>query len=639
MGESNPSIPFIDKLVKKVYRSKSSALLVFKVECPMNEKMSQLTALVKQSMNIKDMKRTFTLLKPFLVRQWKAYLVMFILLLVDIFLTIAFAWFFGSMTDAAVKGDFSELKRLVPIGITLVVIGISSNFLSVIIETVTSNGLKKELKNHLFHHILRLPLRQVSSRRSGDMISHFTNDINNVDGVIGSSLIDLIRLPLTYIAVFVYLIQIHWKLSLLSISVAPLALLAGAYFGILLRNNSRLIHNLIGKVNSTLTESLQGFQVIRSFTLEKLLYKKYSSENEKLYELEMANAKLSGWFSSGGQLVSSTTYLVSLCLGAYYVSTGVISVGSLLTFVSLVSYLVSPLTGLAGQWAGFQWSVSALERVLDVFDEPVESDKLAEYSPLPKGISAIEFEDISFGYGEEKSVFEHFNLFVPAGETMALVGPSGAGKSTLLHLLQGLYTPRQGRIFINGIPTEEYTLAELRSSIAHVPQETFLFAGTIKENLAVARPGLSEEELIEAVKSANIYEFICSLPDGFDTEIGERGIRLSGGQKQRIAIARAILKDAPILLLDEATSALDSETEYHVKKALKNLMKGRTTIVIAHRLSTIQEADCIAVMSEGKVVQLGNHNELLNKDGLYKRLHQLQFFEEKQETKVVALNA
>jgi ATP-binding cassette, subfamily B, bacterial len=605
----------------------------------MKMRINQLAALVKQYLNLQDMKRTFKMLKPFIFRQWKAYMAMFMLLFVDIFLTIAFAWFFGNMTDAAVMSDFTELRRLIPIGIILVLIGIASNFFSIIIETVTSNGLKRDLKNHLFHHILRLPFRQVSSRRSGDMISHFTNDINSVDGVVGSSLMDLLRLPLTYIAVFIYLIQIHWKLSLISVSVAPLAIVAGVYFGLLLRNNSRLIHSLIGKINNTLTETFQGFQVIRSFTMEKLLYRKYSSANQKLYELEMENAKLSGWFSSGGQVVSSITYLISLCLGAYYVSKGVISVGSLLTFVSLVSYLVNPLTGLASQWAGFQWSVSALERVVNVLDESAESPVINEYSPLFKGLTSIEFKDVSFSYDEEKVIFDKFSLAVPKGKTLAIVGPSGAGKSTLLNLLQGLYTPLQGAILINGKCREEYTLAQLRSSIAHVPQETFLFAGTIKDNLLLARPGLSQGEIVNAVKSANIYEFILSLPNGFETEIGERGIRLSGGQKQRLAIARAILKDAPILLLDEATSSLDSETEYHVKSALKALMKGRTTIVIAHRLSTIQEADSIVVMEEGKVVQQGSHLDLLNEEGLYKRLHQLQYFENEKTTSIVAVNA
>ncbi len=605
----------------------------------MKRKIGQLVTLFQLYFNVRDMKRTFSMIKPFILQQWKAYVGMILLLFIDIFLTIAFAWFFGNITDAAVQSNFEELKKLVPIGIILVILSISSNFLNIMIETVTTNGLKRDLKNHLFHHLLRLPTAKVSSHRSGEIISHFTNDIHSVDGVIGSSLISLIRLPLIYISVFIYLMNINWKLSLLSVSVAPLAMAAGAFFGLLLRNNSRLIHSLIGNINSLLTESLQGIHVIRSFTMEKLLYKKYSSQNQDLYKLEIANAKLNGWFSSGGQIASSITYLISLCLGAYYVSQHIISVGSLLTFVNLVSHLVNPLTGLAGQWAGFQWSVSALERIVDVLEHPAESKELASYTRTEKDVKSIEFRDISFSYEENTKVFDHLDLTIPAGQMVALVGPSGAGKSTLFNLLQGFYHPQKGTILVDGRTTEDYTLAELRSSISHVPQETFLFAGTIKENLLLARPDLSNEEVIEAAKSANIYEFICSLPNGFDTEIGERGIKLSGGQKQRIAIARAILKDAPILLLDEATSALDSETEFHVKRALEHLMKARTTIVIAHRLSTIQDADLIVVMDQGKIVQMGNHYELLNQDGLYKKLNHLQFFEENQPPKLVPVNA
>lgn len=603
----------------------------------MKNRIGQLIALMKLYLNFSDMKRTFTLLKPFLFRQRKAYAGMLLLLFTDIFLTIAFAWFFGNMTDAAVRSDFNELRRLVPIGFSLVVLSIVSNFASILIETVTTNGLKKDLKNHLFHHILRLPLGKVTSQRSGEIISHFTNDINSVDGVVGSSLIDLIRLPLIYVSVFIYLLNINWKLSLLSVSIAPLAVVAGAVFGLLLRNNSRMIHDMYGKINSLLMESLQGFQVIRSFTMEKLIYNKYANQNQQLYKLEIKNAKLSGWFNSGGQIVTSITYLVSLCLGSYYVTQNIITVGSLLTFVSLVNHLVNPLTGLAGQWAGFQWSVSALERVVDVLESPTESNTLSAYSPQKDESTSIFFRDVSFGYDENNKVFEEFSLHIPSGTMVAVVGPSGGGKSTLLNLLQGFYIPQKGEIYIGGKKTEEFTLSQLRSSIANVPQETFLFAGTIKENLRLASPNLSDEQIITATKKAEIYDFIASLPDGFETEIGERGIKLSGGQKQRMAIARAILKDAPILLLDEATSALDSQTEYHVRIALESLMKDRTTIVIAHRLSTILHADIIVVLDKGKVTQIGSHEELLNKEGLYKRLHEHQFFEKKEN--VVALNA
>ncbi|TLS35563.1 ABC transporter ATP-binding protein [Pseudalkalibacillus caeni] len=591
---------------------------------------------IKQYVYIKDIKKVYSLLLPFMLKERKSYLIMLVLLGLDIALTIAFAWFFGSMTDAAVQSDFEKLKQLVPIGIILVVLSISSNFLDILMETKTRTGLKRDLKNHLFHHILRLPTSKYSTSRSGDLLSHFSNDIHSVDGLIGRSLINLIRLPIIYIAVFIYLVNINWELSLFSIAVAPIALVAGALFGWLLRNNSRLIHHLIGSISNLLTETLQGLPVIRSFTLEKQVYMDYKKKNQKLYELEMQNAKLQGWFSSGGQLVSSITYLVSLCLGAYYVSHNIISVGALLTFVNLVHHLVNPLTGLAGQWAGFQWSVSALERVINVLDAPTDSTALPTHFPIKERSAGIEFKGVSFCYEKDKLVLENIDLQIPPGKMVAIVGPSGAGKSTLLNLLQGFYLAQKGTILLNGKAKDDYTLSELRSMIAHVPQETFLFAGTVKDNLSLARPGVTEKEMIKAAKSADIYNFIMTLPEGFDTEIGERGIKLSGGQKQRIAIARAILKDAPILLLDEATSALDSKTESNIKNALDLLKEGRTTIIIAHRLSTIKKADLIVVMDEGRIIQMGRHAELLLQGGLYKQLNDMQFFEEK---KAEVLNA
>ena len=242
---------------------------------------------------------------------------------------------------------------------------------------------------------------------------------------------------------------------------------------------------------------------------------------------------------------------------------------------------------------------------------------------------------LTFSYDENKNVFTEFDLHIPAGKVVAFVGPSGAGKSTLFNLVQGFYKPQVGKILINGIPIDEFSFADLRSAIAHVPQETFLFGGTFRENLVMARPSIQEEEMVEACRSAYIHEFIQSMPDGYDTQIGERGIKLSGGQKQRIAIARAILKDAPILLLDEATSALDGETEYLVKAALDELMKNKTTLVIAHRLSTIQNADLIIVIEKGKIVQIGKHEELILQKGLYQKLNGSAFIADDQISKTV----
>jgi ATP-binding cassette, subfamily B, bacterial len=583
-------------------------------------KMKVLLNTLKPYLSIKEVQETFRLLAPFIRKYWKAYIILFLLLGIDIVLILSFAWFFGNITDAAIHSDLDRIKDLILIGITLTGLSICSNFISIYYDTVATNAVKKDLKNELLHHILRLPAGSTSKVHSGEFLSHFTNDIHSVDGVIGSSLINFIRLPFIYVAVFIYLFQINWILCLLSMVIAPIAVVSSIGFGFLLRRNSRQIHDLYGQINSVLNDIFQGLPIIRSFLMEKIFYKKHASKNELLYQLELQNAKLQGFFSAGGQLISSLSFLISISLGAYFVSSKILTVGALLTFINLVHHLVYPLTDLASKWAGFQHSVSALERIFKILDQRPESIQLPAYHHSHISGTSIEIKNVTFNYEENIHVFNNLSLVIPANQMVALVGPSGAGKSTLFNLLQGFYKPQSGEIFLNGVSSKDLTISELRGAISYVPQETYLFAGTIRENLLLAQSNVTEARMMQAAKSAHIHDFICSLPEGYDTEIGERGVKLSGGQKQRIAIARAIIKDAPILLLDEATSALDSETEHHVQKALGNLMKNRTTIVIAHRLSTIQHADLIMVMDKGEIVQTGTHQELIKINGLYKNL-------------------
>ena len=481
-----------------------------------------------------DIKNTYSLLMPFILKQWKVYLVLFILLAIDIFFTLAFAWFFGNLTEAAIRSDFDMLKKLVLIGILFTIISIVTNFAQLYFEKIALNGVKQQLQSHLFQHILCLQAGTAANIRSGDLLSYFTNDIHSVSGLAGASLINWIRLPVTYIAVLLYLIQINWILCLITLLVAPCAIIGGALFGWILKKNGREIHELVADINNTLSETFQGFQVIRSFTLERTIFRTFSRKTKDYYQLELKNAKLQGWYSSVGYLLNTGVFLFCLCLGSYFVSIQTMTVGNLLTFTNLVGYLVSPLAGLASQWAGFQRSLAAMERIIDLLEKPVASQELPSFSPTIKDVQSIHFEKLTFSYDEKKNVFDQFDLHIPVGKVIAFVGPSGAGKSTLFNLLQGFYKPQAGRIRINGIPIEELSFADLRSAIAHVPQETFLFGGTFRENLVMARPSVQEEEMIEACRSAFIHDFIQSMPDGYDTQIGERGVKLSGGQKQRI---------------------------------------------------------------------------------------------------------
>ncbi|QOR65457.1 ABC transporter ATP-binding protein [Cytobacillus suaedae] len=589
---------------------------------------------IKQYVSTKEMKRTFHLLKPYILKHRKAYLGLGLLLFVDIALTLAFAWFIGNITDAAIQSNFDRLKWLLFIGIGLCAFSITSSFWDSYVETIAINAVKKDINLDLYKHVLLLPGRNISQLHSGELVTYFTQDIHNIDAVIGRGLINIIRYPIIAIAAFCYLVQISWILSLLCLLVAPFALIGGAVFGLLLRNNSRAIFALVGKINKSLNETFHGFVVIRSFTLEKIFFKKYVKKNDELYSLELKDAKLRGLFYAGGGAVGSITYLLSIGLGAYFVTDNIISIGSLLTFLNLVNHMVYPLTGLAGQWAGYQRSVSALERIASLLDLPSDSKELPNYAPSKSINKGIELRDITFSYDNKDNVFENFTLNIPTNKVVAIVGPSGAGKSTLFNLLQGFYMPQMGSILIDDKSVEDMTMSDLRNSIAYVPQDTFLFSGTIRENLLLSRPGITELEMINATISANIHDFISTLPEGYDTEIGERGIKLSGGQKQRVAIARAILKDAPILLLDEATSALDNESEHLVKEGLNKLMRNRTTLIIAHRLTTVEHADMIIVMKEGKIVQIGQHHELIIQNGLYRDL-QKNYFSREEDMVVV----
>ncbi|MEX2461054.1 MAG: ABC transporter ATP-binding protein [Paenibacillaceae bacterium] len=580
--------------------------------------------MIKQYFPIKSIHKTFSLLFPYITQQKKAYGGLFLCLLVDISLTFAFAWFLGSITDAAVQSDLQRIKRLIPLGTSFILLSVASAYFNEYLQAVTVNAVKRDLKARLYKHILLLPTQKVENHPSGELLSHFTNDINYIDGIIGMNLMNLIKFPIISVGIFIYLAHISWQLSLLSLIVAPIAVLAGAIFGLLLRRNSSKILKLAADTNTHLNETFWGFLVIRSFTLENLFHNKYLRKNQELYSLELKDAKLRGWFHAGGDFVGSIVFLASLCLGAYFVWNNRITVGSLMSFVNLTNHLVYPLTGLAGLWAGFQRSISAVERILRVLEQPMESVDLSVDAPVKPFLKSIQIRNITFSYDGKVKILEQFHLQIPAGKVVALVGPSGAGKTTLFNLLQGFYKPQTGQILIDDCSTEFFSPSELRQYFAHVPQETYLFGGTIKENLLLARSHITDAEMMHAAMTANIHPFIMSLPDGYDTEVGERGLRLSGGQKQRMAIARAVLKDAPILLLDEATSALDSETEDHVKEALERLMKNRTTLVIAHRLSTVQHADWIIVMDKGKIVQKGRHDELIQEDGLYRRLNRMQ---------------
>ncbi len=559
---------------------------------------------------------------PLMLRYWPIYIVLFLLLFADIAITLFFTWFLSKVTDAAIAGDVAIVRMLLLFGVCMVVASALADYYETKLEYEAVNRVRRDLKLNLFTHMLRLPAKFYSKHHSGDLVSRLTNDIESTEGAIGVNLLNLVRMPLMALAAFIYLMSIHWQLSLMALLLGPAALLIGGLFGKRIRDNSRVLQACLGRVNGLLHDVFAGNSVVRAFAMEHKFAKRYEADCDEVLRLERKDAGLMAMLYAGSSTVSLASFFVSLGLGAYFVAEGTISVGLLLAFVNLIQHLLYPFSGLARQWGGLQRSLAAVERIYSVMDEAPDRDRFPAYLAPGKLHTGIRLAAVSFTYEGRSSAIRGIDLTIPAGQTVAIVGPSGAGKSTLMQLIMGFHTPDQGSIHLDDHVHHNTDPDLWRSYMSLVPQEPYLFTGTIRDNIAGGCPDAELVDIQRAANEANAHSFIMDLPDGYDTWISERGSSLSGGQRQRLTIARAILKDAPILLLDEATSSLDGETEVAVKEALQRLMQGRTTIMIAHRLSALDGADRIIVLDQGKVVEEGTHDQLIEMSGLYARLYE-----------------
>jgi len=486
--------------------------------------------------------------------------------------------------------------------------------------------IEYDMRKELFAHLQTLPFSYYDNTKTGHIMSRLVNDLRDVVELAHHGPEDLFISIVMLIGSFILLLRIEWRLTLLVFSFIPLILFFTMSKRVKMENAFRKLRTKLSDINAYLENSISGIRVVKAFTNERYEIKRFNMNNEQYKDARKETYKSMAEFLSGINITTDILNLVVISIGGYFAYRGLITAGDLLAYTMFISYFTQPIRRMANLMQQLQEGMTGFERFVEVMNikpDIVDKENAVELKDV-KG--HIQFKDVSFSYNNGgKQVLKDINIDIKPGRTVALVGPSGAGKTTLCHLIPRFYDIDSGAILVDGIDIRDIKLASLRKNIGIVQQDVFLFTGTIKENIAYGDPTKSDEEIIEAAKRASIHDFIMSLPNGYDTNIGEKGVKLSGGQKQRISIARVFLKNPPILILDEATSSLDNQTEILIQQSLEELAKGRTTLVIAHRLSTIKNADEIIVLTNNGIEERGSHEELLAKDGIYKELYESQF--------------
>ncbi|WP_454958522.1 ABC transporter ATP-binding protein [Capnocytophaga sputigena] len=501
------------------------------------------------------------------------------------------------------------------------------SYLASFFITYLRNGVLKDLRNNLYKKIVNQPIAFFSDQRKGDIMSRMIGDVNEVQNSMLSALESFIREPLTIIFSILVMLGISVKLTLFTFIFIPIAAAVISKIGKSLKKNSIAVQQEQGRFLSLIEETIGGLRVIKAFNAESIFSKRFADSSQTFNRLSNKVMNRQNLGSPMSEFLGILMIAVLLWFGGSLVLVDKTLEGTqFIAFMGLAYNILTPAKAISRASYDMRRGNAAAERILEIldYDNPI---KERENPVVIKDFTtAITLNNVTFAYAEQP-VLTNFSLEVPKGKTVALVGQSGSGKSTIANLITRFYDVNQGAILIDGVDVKDMQTASLRKLIGVVSQDSILFNDTIKNNLLIGKPNATDEELITAAKIANAYEFINDLPEGFDTNIGDAGSKLSGGQKQRLSIARAVLKNPPIMVLDEATSALDTESERLVQNALENMMKHRTSIVIAHRLSTIQNADLIVVMQKGRIVEQGTHSELIQKNGMYKRLVEMQTIE------------
>ena len=572
--------------------------------------------------------RILKYLKPY----WLQLIIVFAIIILSSVLGLLPSLITARIIDEAILGkDFALLIQLVILAIITLAVSNIVGVLESYINSWVSQRIVYDMKNEMFQHLQKMPHSFFTSEKQGDIITRMNSDISGVATVISSILTNIISNVCTVITTIVALFNIDAKLSLIGILVIPLLVLPTKSAG---KNRWQLLsksREKMDELNDVINESLSvsGSLLIKLFTQEETINKKFDAINKEVVTLSVKESRAGSWFRVVMGIFTNLGPLLIYLAGGYLIikmNDTAITVGTITATVNMINRLYRPVESLLNVSVDLTRSMALFTRIFSYLDmDPQVKNKKIVLKPSFDKKTEIEYENVEFYYSPEVPLIKNLSFFVPSGKMYAIVGPSGSGKSTVVNLLPRLYDVKDGAVKINGFDVRDIELGYLRSNIGMVTQEAYMFNGTIKENLLFAKADATMEEIENACKIANIHDFITKQPQGYDTPVGNRGLKLSGGEKQRLSIARVILKDPRILILDEATSALDSISESSIQNALDVLMKGRTSIVIAHRLSTILQADKILVISGGKIVEQGEHEELIAMNGVYKQLYETQF--------------
>jgi len=573
-----------------------------------------------------------------LLKYLKPYRFKFILGLFFLFLSsvslLAFPALLGGMVDAAQGKQTlnfipASLKAIGTIAFIILAFQSFVSFFRIRLFVEVAEKTLADIRRDTYFNLITLPMDFFANRRVGELNSRLSADLSQIQDTMTTTFAEMIRQAILLVGGVCFLFIVSVKLTLLNLSILPLIVIIAVFFGKFIRNLSRKAQDKLAESNTIVQETLQGISNVKAFVNEAYEANRYQSSLRSVVDLALKGASYRGLFASFILFCIFGAVISVIWYGSSLISSGELSVGNLTTYIISSLFVAGSMGSFPELYANVQKAVGSTERVIELLEEQREDIAIkAEENEIKQKISGdLAFEHVDFSYPSrpEIKVLKDISFTAHTGEKIAIVGPSGTGKSTLASLILGFYHPQGGTILFDGKPANQYKLTDIRNQVAIVPQDVLLFGGSIRENIAYGKLEASPEEVVEAAKRANAHDFIMGFPDGYDTMVGERGVKLSGGQRQRIAIARALLKDPAILILDEATSSLDSESERLVQNALEELMKNRTSIIIAHRLSTIREANKIVVVEKGRVVECGTHSELIQHEaGLYRYLSHLQ---------------